>query len=131
MAILTRVLVAYRVMRGTLEVETLTEQLQLHRDLVERLYKVIDRVQTERQYWHELWNAEGREYHAAQHRLIDEITNLRRKNGDATADKMRELELFAERQRHELLVAPAHHPTPAIKTPLEHIDCPPTTFKDG
>lgn len=131
MSLLEKLFVANRVLRGTLEVQSLTEEIEGQAAVIDRLYKVIAQVQSERQYWHDLWRAEGREYHAAQHRLIDEITNLRRKHGEANADKLRDLELLAERQRHEAVVVPPKHPVKGVQTELEHIDCPPQPFENG
>lgn len=120
-----KVFLVYEVLAGRLDVNAMVLEVERLTDQVDKLYKIIDKVQLERQYWHDIWRAEGREYHAAQHRLIEEVTNLRRKLGDPHADALRDLEFAAERQRHELLVDPPFHPTPSVKTPLGKVDSPP------
>ena len=122
---LRRTYIGIRVITGGIDPEELVLEIASHQDTEEHLRSVIQKLQMERQYWYELWSTEGRQYHAAQHKLIEDITNVRRKYGDKNADKLMELEMRAEQQRHELLVDPKKHPSPAVKTELKEVSAPP------
>lgn len=136
-----RVVLAYLALRGRFDGweglreknEELIENLEKYSELETRLRSVIDKTQTERDYWYKLWFRMGTEFQAGQSALIDEVDVLRRKLGMPDADKLKELADKANGETERLFVKPEKHPSPVVSTPLEEVDCPPknATLGDG
>ena len=95
----------------------------------EALRAIIEKTQQERDYWYQLWFRMGSEFQAGQSALMDEIERLQRKLGGKENPKLREVMDKMNAETKADFVAPEKHPSPAVKTPLSTVDCPPKPAK--